>query len=232
MPYNYTLRLIDTNLHLRLIAKIAKGVKCKIKKDGTLCYGLESLDAIEYEGLFKVFDDIFSPTRWKMLCPDHDTIHDKTMSDTYRTYMDKHKVKYVEYVLDGRTEFAVSIRAKSWSWKLNTLKIIDPKWQQAFAYLVRDIKHAVEKDGSLSFSGQAWLQAENIFHHLLNKIFRKGWQMITFPQETYQEYKDKITARKIKHVEYVEHGKVQFAVPRSCRPHSWKLPCDLPEVKL
>ncbi len=86
-----------------------------------------------------------------------------------------------------------------------------------------DVKHSVGKDRAIHYSSMDTELVENeLIASVRDEVFFP-WQIISCPKDWTQRYKNYMRKHGIPYVEELIDNQLCFLIPRTFRPHSWKL---------
>src|SRR5437899_1903213 len=87
----------------------------------------------------------------------------------------------------------------------------------------RRIKHSVGRDGRVHYSEDDEDVVENeVVCPIRDSVFAT-WQVLTCPRDWIPRYTDYMRTHGIPFQEELSNGELWFLLPRSYRPHRWKL---------
>jgi hypothetical protein len=85
------------------------------------------------------------------------------------------------------------------------------------------VKHSLDQNDVIHYQPDDEEMIENEFISSVRSKTFSSWQLLSCPQEWVEIYKSYMNRHKIKFAEELIDGRVNFLIPRSVRPHSWKL---------
>lgn len=109
--------------------------------------------------------------------------------------------------------------------KINSFKFLDKDLNRRLLALFRKgkIGHELCKDGTIHYRRDDEEVVENeLIGSLRDKVF-PSWQILTCPRDWIARYKQYMTQHRIPFREELSNGELWFLLPRSFRPHRWKL---------
>ena len=111
MAPTYSFRFVDDDLNLRLITLLKRsGIRHVVGKNGVVRYSPQSEDVVENELICSIRDALFPS--WQVLsCPGQ-------WAERYKSYMTRHRVPFVEELIDNQLCFLIPRRYRPHSWKL------------------------------------------------------------------------------------------------------------------
>src|SRR5436190_17369824 len=85
------------------------------------------------------------------------------------------------------------------------------------------IRHSVSKDGVILYSpGDAEIVENELIKSIRDQVF-SPWQIISCPKNWTRRYRRYMTIHEVPFVEELIDNQLCFLIPRTYRPHSWKL---------
>ncbi len=85
------------------------------------------------------------------------------------------------------------------------------------------VRHSVGKNGAVRYAPEDTELVENeLIASIRDKVF-SSWQIISCPKDCAEHYRNYITKHGVPYVEELIDDQLCFLIPRTYRPHSWKL---------
>src|SRR5688572_29998652 len=106
-----------------------------------------------------------------------------------------------------------------------SFRFLNPELQHQFVALLNEaeVNYKLDRDGAVHYTEAEEQRIENeVLSRVRDSIFEE-WQIISCPGEWAAEYKHYMTAQQVPYVEELIDGQLGFLIPRSYRPHAWKL---------
>lgn len=104
-------------------------------------------------------------------------------------------------------------------------KFIDNSANKVFLRLLKQsgLKHRVDKDGMAQYSATIEKEVENeVIGQVRSRIF-DSWQVLSCPADWVSRYRNYMKRHDIAYVEEMLDDEIDFLIPKSYRPHTWKL---------